>query len=182
MDAVESLFEPIRQKHGAFSILLEKHIRDSRIKAQLYTHDHWRALSIVALTLDARILEECASDACVEYAVVKIEEGGQVGINPNAMVLYTLEARSITHAFYMMCADACDKFFYKDRIDEVSKMDPEYRTMNIVDLLVDVAERADWNIRDLWDAFCEFRTEVHPYYVVPATRDHYLMNDFLRRN
>jgi hypothetical protein len=181
MDPVRSLFEPVRDKHGAFTTLLEKHIRQDRIYSQLQTHDYWRKLSLVALVLDVRILEETDVGSCVEYAVVKMDDEGRTE-NPKLTVLYTLEARSITHAFYMMCADACDQFHYKNRIDEISRVDPEYRTMNIEDLLLDVANEANWEIDLLWDTFCKFRTTTHPYHIVPATKDHYFTKDFLRRN
>lgn len=187
---VNSIVEPMtyaqHERHGSFANLL----------AECVTHEcateegectntntiELRNLALVALVLDARVIEElahCSRSLDAEYAVIKHEHTGEG--EPKVIVLYTVRAMSITHAFYMMCADSCDRYLRGGR-DHVSRLDPHYRTMRIDKLLSDVAERAEWNVADLWDAFCDFRYEIYPYEIVPATMDHYGYQDFVFRS
>lgn len=168
------------ERHGSFANLLA----ECALKEPCSTIT-LRNLALVALVLDARVVEElghCRSSngfEDTEYAVIKHEHTGEE--DPKVIVLYTVKAISITHAFYMMCADACDRYLRSGR-DHVTELDPHYRTMRIDQLLSDVAERAEWNVADLWDAFCDFRYEIYPYEIVPATMDHYGYQDFVFRS
>lgn len=137
--------------------------------------DEWRRISLVAL-----ILDEAAASAVKwsftrnEYAVIRREEGKEI------KVLYCMTAPSKDIAFYMMCVDACDHFHYEGKVDHISALDPEYRTMNAPDLLRDVGDRAGWRMDRLWDCFVEFcdSGEIEPYAIVQATIDHYFFRDF----
>jgi len=188
MDPVAAMIESPRFKHGAFSNLLAKRMNSS---AMAPPHsDYWRQLSIVAMVLDNRILEQIhdarVSGSKREYAVVRVDEGqGQHCTKAlYTKVLYTLTAQSLEQAFYIMCADACDKEHYRDREehDAVSRIDPEYRTLDIEALLEDVGNRAQWRVQDLWGAFCAFINETYPWQIVRATTDHYKLSDFIRHN
>jgi hypothetical protein len=172
----KALIESPRLKHGAFSNLLAKRMVRT---AACMDRDYWRRLSLVAMVLDNRILEEIHDSSHTpkfQYAVISRRE--------HVRVLYTATAHSVQHAFYIMCADACDQEHYKDRPgdDVVSRIDPQYRTLDIEALLDDVGSRAEWKVPNLWDAFCSFRHETHPWEIVPATSDHYKLSDFVAYN
>lgn len=127
-----------------------------------------RNLALVALIIDARVIEELQSSRAAgreydEYAVIKYEQG-------RVIVLYTIRAISINHAFYMMCADACDHSIGSE-FSEYDRLDPEYRTLEIETVLREVAEMAEWHVGNLWDAFCDCRNNIQPYDIVPATSD-----------
>jgi hypothetical protein len=185
VNTVESMTYAQHERHGSFANLLaECVIRECEIKQGECASStiELRNLALVALVLDARVIEElahCSRSLDAEYAVIKHEHTGEG--DPKVIVLYTVRAMSIAHAFYMMCADSCDRYLRSGR-DHVSELDPHYRTMKIDQLLSDVAERAEWNVADLWDAFCDFRYEIYPYEIVPATMDHYGYQDFVFRS
>lgn len=179
--AAGAIVESPRFMHGAFSNLLAKRMTSTSVATADW--EYWRQLSIVAMVLDNRILEQvhCFSNAGSrrEYAVVRADEEQDC-----IRVLYTITAHSLEQAFYIMCADACDQEHYKDREehDVVSRIDPEYRTLDVEALLNDVGSRAEWKVLGLWEAFLGFMHETYPWQIVRATTDHYKLSDFIRHN
>jgi hypothetical protein len=100
-----------------------------------------------------------------------VDEPRRIGLDPRGLPLslFTVSAFSIAHAFYIMTADCCDP---DHRKPEIFELDPEYYGVDIEIVLFNVGEKAGWIVDRLWDAFCEYRNDIWPYEIVPATTFH----------
>lgn len=159
----------------SFADLLKRAVPASRWG----TPEIWK-LSAVALSLDATAVHLARSQRewpKQYFAVIKnaTEDEG-------TKALYTLTTTSRELAFYMMCLDACDREWFSDGKDLVADLDPEYRTLDVLCVLQDVGERAQWEVARLWGDFVEFcdSGEIEPYEIVDATPDHYVTREFVR--
>jgi hypothetical protein len=136
----------------------------------------WQRVSMVALILDGVALNQVRdSKADNEYAVIKVDpESGEV------VVLYSVSCPSKEIAFYMMCVDACDGP-PDGKVDRIAQLDPEYRQIDVLEIMRDVGERACWQVDKIWDCFVEFchSGEIEPYRITDATKDHFETDDFM---
>jgi len=161
---------------SSFQILIKERARLCNEIECRRVSGEWQCLSIVALILDGVAANQIRDSKLKnEYAVIKIDpESGEV------RVLYSLSSPSKDIAFYMMCVDACDGP-PEDKVDRIAQLDPEYRQIDVFDVLRDVGERACWQVDKIWDCFVEFcySGEIEPYHIVDATRDHFETTDFV---
>lgn len=155
----------------SFVDLLKRAVAESP-SADLFEGRRGEAVSLVALVLDSTAVGHMRrfgdGHKMSEFAVIK-DSGAET------KVLYTLVAPSKEIAFYMMCLDASSRF----NDDPVAELDPEYRTLDVVQVLQDVGDRAAWDVGSLWQAFVDFGNseDVYPYAIVSATRDHWVPED-----
>jgi len=149
--------------------------------------DYWTRLALVALVIDKtfesqvetiRRKTETEFDmraAEVDYAIIRHDDRIDTCTQSHStqfggpLSLFTVSAFSIAHAFYIMTADCCDP---DHRKPEIFELDPEYYGVDIEIVLFNVGEKAGWIVDRLWDAFCEYRNDIWPYEIVPATTFH----------
>lgn len=141
----------------------------------------YRALeSLDRPVTDGAYLVASVVDRAVERAVAESQEFNHYAAisnrlrsywNPHTefggrLVLYTIRAGSLAHAFYIMMADCSDRTRARPEIED---MDPGYYDVDLEAVLTMVGERAGWRLDKVWDRFCDLRREMEDYEIVPCS-------------
>ena len=156
-----------------FTDRLRKSVPDVR-------EEPYSRLFLVATVIDTIIFQKRQDMKGVRnhFAVVKNDPES----SSDPLVLYVITAPDKELAFCIMCLDACrergdsgqdgtdseSEFDFDE--EELMAKDPDYRTLDIVEILKDVGERAEWDVTRVWKSFMSFcdSGDMEPYSIINA--------------